>query len=132
MKESIIDIGLAIKSHIDKEKVNHTRIPAIGRALCSLNSTLRGREGAKQFWIVIGDNRKALQTDGQTVHRDSKMGGVLTRYISGTRSYDQNTINPRGVNHVEVTIHNRATYSQRRKKRREQQQKKAKARTKKN
>lgn len=111
MKESIIDIGLAIKSHIDKEKVNHTRIPAIGRALCSLNSTLRGREGAKQFWIVIGDNRKALQTDGQTVHRDSKMGGVLTRYISGTRSYDQNTINPRGVNHVEVTIHNRATYS---------------------
>lgn len=110
MKEDIYDIGKAIQRHIEKEKTNYTRIPAIGRAYCSLDSTLKGKETAQQFWIVIGDTTKVLRTDGIVVHRDSKMGEVLTRYYSGKRSYTQITKNPKRKNDVEVTIHDRAVY----------------------
>lgn len=110
MKEDIYDIGMAIQRHIEKEKVNFTRVPAIGRAYCSLDSTYKGKEVARQFWVVIGDTRKTLQTDGTVVHRDSKMGEVLTKYHSGTRNYTQMMINPRRENYVKVTIHNRAIY----------------------
>ncbi len=101
---------MAIQRHIEKEKVNFTRVPAIGRAYCSLDSTYKGKEVARQFWVVIGDTRKTLQTDGTVVHRDSKMGEVLTKYHSGTRNYTQMMINPRRENYVKVTIHNRAIY----------------------
>ena len=110
MKEDLYDIGLAIQRHIDKEKYSHTRIPAIGRAYCSLNSSYRGRESAQQFWIVIGDTTKTLRTDGIIVHRDSRMGEVLAKYYSGVRRYTQITINPSRKNDVDVTIHNRAVY----------------------
>lgn len=110
MKEDLYDIGMAIQRHIEKEKVNYTRVPAIGRAYCSLDSSYKGKEGARQFWVVIGDTRKTLQTDGTVVHRDSKMGEVLTKYHSGTRNYTQMMINPRRENNVKVTIHNRAVY----------------------
>lgn len=110
MKEDIYDIGLAIQRHIEKEKVNHARVPAIGRAYCSLDSSYRGKEPAKQFWIVIGDTTKTLKTDGIVVHRDSKMGEVLAKYYSGKRRYTQITINPRRKNDVDVTIHDRAVY----------------------
>ena len=110
MKENLNDIGMAIQRHIDKEKANYTRVPAIGRACCSLNSTLKGEETARQFWIVIGDTRKTLQTDGTVVHRDSKMGEVLAKYYTGKRQYTQITKEPRRENNVEVTIHNRAVY----------------------
>lgn len=110
MKEDIYDIGMAIQRHIEKEKANYTRVPAIGRAYCSLDSSYKGKEGARQFWVVIGDTRKTLQTDGTVVHRDSKMGEVLTKYHSGTRNYTQMMINPRRENFVKVTIHNRAVY----------------------
>lgn len=110
MKEDLYDIGMAIQRHIDKEKFSHTRIPAIGRAYCSINSTYRGREAAQQFWIVIGDTTKTLKTDGIIVHRDSRMGEVLAKYHSGVRRYTQITINPRRKNDVDVTIHNRAVY----------------------
>ncbi len=43
MKEDIYDIGMAIQSHISKEKANHTRVPAIGRAVCSLDSSYHNR-----------------------------------------------------------------------------------------
>lgn len=110
MKEDIYDIGMAIQSHISKEKANHTRIPAIGRAVCSLDSTYRGKESAQQYWVVIGDTTKTLRTDGVVVHRDSKMGEVLSKYYTGTRKYTQITKNPRRTNDVNVTIHNRAVY----------------------
>ena len=110
MKEDIYDIGLAIQHHIESEKTNYVRVPAIGRAYCSLNSTYRGKEPAQQFWVVIGDTTKTLRTDGIVVHRDSKMGEVLAKYYTGTRKYTQITKNPRQINDVEVTIHNRAVY----------------------
>lgn len=110
MIEDIYDIGKAILRHIEKEKANYTRVPAIGRAFCSLDSTLKGKEPAQQFWIVIGDTTKVLRTDGIVVHRDSKMGEVLTRYYSGKRNYTQITKNPKRKNDVEVTIHDRAIY----------------------
>ena len=110
MKEDVYDIGMAIQRHIDKEKANYTRVPAIGRAYCSLDSTYKGKESARQFWVVIGDTRKTLQTDGTVVHRDSKMGEVLTKYHSGNSNYTQMMINPRQENNVKVTIHNRAVY----------------------
>ena len=110
MKENLFDIGKAIQRHIEKEKFNYTRVPAIGRALCSLKSTYRGQEPVQQYWMVIGDTRKTLQTDGVVVHRDSKMGGILSRYYSGIRNYTQVTKNPKRTNEVEVTIYNRAEY----------------------
>ena len=48
MKENLFDIGKAIQRHIEKEKFNYTRVPAIGRALCSLKSTYRGQEPVQQ------------------------------------------------------------------------------------
>ena len=110
MKEDLFDIGMAIQRHIEKEKANYTRVPSIGRAYCSLDSSYKGKEDARQFWVVIGDTRKTLQTDGTVIHRDSKMGEVLTKYYSGTRSYTQMMISPRRENYVKVTIHNRAVY----------------------
>jgi len=109
-KEDFYDIGEAIQSHIEKEKASYTRVPAVGRAYCSLNSTLRGKEDAKQFWIVIGDTRYTLQNDGNIIHRDSKMGEILTKYHSGTRSYNQPQKYTKKVNTVNVTIHNREDY----------------------
>lgn len=108
--ESLNDIGMAIQHHIEKEKSSYTRVPAIGRAYCSLESTLRGKEKAQQFWIVIGDTRYTLQTDGSIVYRDSKMGGVLMKYRSGTRRYEQPQKYIKKVNVVDVTIHNIAEY----------------------
>lgn len=110
MKEDIYDIGLAIQDHLKKEKTNHSRVLAIGRAMCSLDSTYRGKEGPEQFWVAIGDTSKALQSDGVVVHRDSKMGEVLVKYRSGNREYTQITKNPRRENHVKVSIHNHAEY----------------------
>lgn len=49
MKESLHNIGKAIQRHIEKEKASYTRIPAIGRAYCSLDSTLRGKGGLNSF-----------------------------------------------------------------------------------
>lgn len=51
MKESLHDIGKAILRHIEKEKASYMRIPAIGRAFCSLDSTLRGKEGANSLGL---------------------------------------------------------------------------------
>lgn len=110
MKESINKIGMAIQSHIRKEKVNYARVLAIGRALCSVKSSVFGDRGTGQYWIVVGDSRNALATDGQVVMRDSLFGGVLTKNFSGKRGYTLMTKNPRRKNEVEVTIHNRATY----------------------
>lgn len=110
MNESIVAIGRAIQSHINKEKVNYARVLAIGRAVCSVKSSIYGNRGTDQYWIVVGDSRKALATDGQVVMRDSLFGGVLTKYYSGKRGYTLMTKNPRRKNEVEVAIHNRATY----------------------
>lgn len=111
MKEKIYEIGKAIERHINLEKANYARVYAIGRALCNVKSSMYGERGTYQYWIVLGDSRLALQTDGQVIQRDSLFGGVLTKYYSGKRGYTQTTKNPRGKNEVEVTIYNRAAYN---------------------
>ena len=110
MKETISEIGRNIDSHIKQEKQNYARVFAIGRAFCKLNSSMYGQMWPQQYWIVIGDHRKALASDGQVVQRDSKFGEILTKYYSGKRSYDQTTKPTRKINHVYVEIYNRATY----------------------
>lgn len=111
MKEKIYNIGKAIERHINLEKLNYAQVYAIGRALCSVKSSMYGERGTEQYWIVLGDSRNALATDGQVILRDSLFGGVLTKYYSGRRKYTQITNNPKGKNEVEVTIHNRASYN---------------------
>ena len=85
MKEKIYEIGKAIERHINLEKANYVRVYAIGRALCNVKSSMYGERGTYQYWIVLGDSRLALQTDGQVIQRDSLFGGVLTKYYSGKR-----------------------------------------------
>ncbi len=110
MKETIGEIGRNIENHIKQEKQSYARVLAIGRAYCKLKSSMYGQSWPQQYWIVIGDQRKALASDGQVVQRDSKFGEILTKYYSGKRSYDQTTKPIGKINHVDVEIYNRATY----------------------
>ncbi len=112
-REDIYDVASAIDNHIKIEDLNSAHVRAVARAVCSLKASLSGLEryvGLNQYWLVIGDIRYALQTDGKTVSRDSKLGGVLVKHYNGTRSYTVLTKPLNKPNNVDVTIYNRATY----------------------
>ena len=113
-KETFKTIAQAILSHRKHEKTSYTKIPAIGRAYCRVHSSaepLMNGEGA--YWLINKENieRGTVSTEGgQPIYKNSKFGGVLTKYKTGKCSYDTRTKCKR-INHVEVEIFNRTTYS---------------------
>lgn len=111
-KESLQDIGESIQQH-RKHEVGHTNICAIGRAKCNVvNELYPGKDGEQVFWITNREDPHsfAYKGDGVPVYKNTYMGGILSKYHSGTRSYTVKT-KLRRTNNVTVDIYNRATYS---------------------
>ena len=110
--ETLQHIGRSIKSHRTAEEQNYVRVPGIGRALCDITSDqIPTQNGRKVFWLTNNENsRMAYQGDGQSIYKNTKMGGVLSKYSSGKHSYSQMTKIKR-LNNVTVDILSRATYT---------------------
>ena len=121
-KESLYEIGNAIQSHRNMEIYEYIQNCAIARAFCYCSSSLQPeRNGYKTFWLVNKswvqlENRReiALQTDGQPVCKNTRLGEILIRNFSGKHKYTQANI--RGyrlgkANEMEIDIFNRAQYN---------------------
>ncbi len=114
-KEGFAEIGLAIQNHRNLEKKKHIRLVAVARSLCTVKSTKKFN-GTQQFWIINNEysyNQEPLIGDGQPVYKNSKMGGIITMQNSGTHHYDiPSPYFKKNIrNSVDVTIHNKATYT---------------------
>lgn len=110
--ETLQHIGRSIKSHRTAEEQNYARVIGIARALCDITSDqIPTQNGHKVFWLTNNENsRMAYQGDGQSIYKNTKMGGVLSKYSSGKHSYSQMTKIKR-LNNVTVDILSRATYT---------------------
>lgn len=126
MKESLVDIGFAIKNHREKERNSSADVFAVGRAFCNQNGT------DYQFWLlplsyddlkrhkiyditgsVIGSvqaQNGALEIDGKPVFINSKIGELLSVNHGGTHEFKVKKINGKGFITNTVTINNRANY----------------------
>lgn len=111
-KENIEDIGDAIKKHRSREVYNFSPNCAVARVSCNVTNKIHPNlNGEKIYWLINDeDTRRAYKGDGFPVYKNTPMGGVLSTYHSGIRSFDTRTTY--GLrNAVTVDIHNRATYS---------------------
>lgn len=110
-KDTLQSIGRSIKSHRTAEEQNYARVLGIARALCDITSDYcPAQNGRKVFWLTNKENTKhAYHGDGNSVYKNTKMGGVLSAYSSGEHTYSQKTITKK-VNNITVNILNRATY----------------------
>lgn len=111
-KETLQNIGISIKSHRTAEEQEHKRVLGIARALCDVTSDLLPEQnGQKTFWLVNTENSKmAYHGDGKSIYKNSKLGGVLSKYSSGKHTYSQKTLIKK-VNNVTVNIFSRTTYT---------------------
>lgn len=111
-KDTLQDIGRAIKSHRAAEERNYIRVPGIARALCDITSdNLPDQNGRAVFWIINTENSKmAYHGDGRSVYKNTLMGGILSKYDSGEHKYSQKTLLKK-INNVTVNILSRATYT---------------------
>lgn len=113
-QESFVEIGLSIKSHRDRELLERVAVSAIGRSLCDFRST-KGFNGIQAFWLLNREPssiNKPLFDCGQPVYKNSKLGGYLTKYMSGSHSYEVKAPNSKRItNQVNFSIINKATYS---------------------
>ncbi len=111
-KDTLQSIGRSIKSHRTAEEQNYARVLGVARALCDITSDYcPAQNGRKVFWLTNKENTKhAYHGDGNSVYKNTKMGGVLSAYSSGEHTYSQKTITKK-VNNITVNILNRATYT---------------------
>lgn len=121
-KESLYEIGNSIQLHRNMEIHEYVQNCAIARASCHYSSSLHPEKSGEQtFWLVNKswaqyNNRRdmALQTDGQSVYKNTRMGEILVKYYSGKQKYTQTNLKgyKKGrVNEVEIEIYNRAQYN---------------------
>lgn len=125
-KETIIQIGDSINSHVEQERQNRINNRAFARSTCSLSPTLLS-EPTVTIWLTNQEDyqgsrisrdfpgsgvvfhsghRTALSgPEIKTVYKNTILGEVLTKYVSGKHKYK----NPKGKE-ITVDIHNRATY----------------------
>lgn len=120
-KESIYKIGSSIAQHRRKEKDEFVTNTAVARALCERKSSIDPKlDGVNVYWLVNKEYnnlsnkaRKPLAGDGISVYKNTKMGGVLSTFTSGTHPYTvSNLVNHRKgvVNEMEITIFNHSKY----------------------
>lgn len=126
MKESLIDIGFAIKNHREKERNSSADVFAVGRAYCTQN----GKE--QQFWLIPTSyeslkriynyditgtitrsqiiQKGPLTTDGQPISINTKLGELLALNHSGSHEFKVPNRNGKSdiINHI--TINNRSSY----------------------
>lgn len=129
-KENIEQIASSIDRHTKEEIANYLSNRAFARACCTTKST---REGVSEkiFWLTNEQNTRGLQThrdwtgngvsvctsakttlesDGQPLYKNTKLGGILTMHYEGTHRYTTRTITKK-INDIDITIHNRSIYS---------------------
>lgn len=124
-KENIRQIGDSIQSHVEKEHRGNISNRAFARATCTLSSA-RIPAFVNTFWLtnredyqgykerrdftgtgtIIELGRKtALQdSDGKPVYKNTKLGEVLIKFLSGSHKY----MAPAGE--MTLEIHNRSQY----------------------
>ena len=126
MKESLIDIGIAIKNHRERERNSNADVFAVGRAYCNQN----GKE--QQFWLIptsyeslkriysyniTGSVERSqtiqkgpLTTDGQPISINTRLGELLALNHGGSHEFKVPNLNGRNdiINHI--TIFNRSSY----------------------
>lgn len=124
-KEDIKQIGLSISSHASQENKEGIANRAFARAKCVLSSA-NTPEREWTFWLTNKEDyqgmrmqrdftgsgtvyqlgrKTALQSsDGQPVYKNTRLGEVLTKYVSGTHSYSA----PGGLHTLEII--NRSSY----------------------
>lgn len=124
-KESVLQIGTSIHEHTTGERKGNITNRAFARATCTITSRImpekvqtiwllnredyQGYKERRDFTgtgIVIQSGHKtALQNSpGMSIYKNTKMGEILTKFVSGHHSY----VAPGGE--IKVDIHNRATY----------------------
>lgn len=129
-KEHIEQIAYSIDSHTKEERAKHMSNRAFARACCTTESTFGG-VSEKIFWLTNEQNTRGLQThrdwtgsglractgakttlesDGQPIYKNTKLGGILTMYHEGTHHYATKT-QTKKTNDINITIHNRSVYS---------------------
>lgn len=120
-KENIEKIASSIDYHAKMEKAQYVRNRAFARACCTIEGGLE-----KTFWLTNEENTRGLriqreglgsgacaytgvkttlESDGQPIYKNTKLGEVLTMYYSGTRYYTTGT-----NTNIKITIHNRSVY----------------------
>ncbi len=129
-KEDIGQIANSIDSHTRKELKEGLYNRAFARARCSVNATYGGNL-EQVFWLVNSQNTRGLQikkdftgtgsyvsagfkttleTDGQAVYKNTKLGEILTKAYQGTYHYTTRTSLKR-MNDIAISIHNRSVYT---------------------
>lgn len=130
IKENIEQIAKSIEKHAKSEIANYIRNRAIARACCTVNATYGGVMD-KIFWLINSQNNRGivigrdfsgsgasvskgykttLESDGQPVYKNTKLGEILIKAYQGTHRYTtKNNINR--TNEIDITIHNRSAYS---------------------
>lgn len=111
-KQSLINIGYAIKNHRSREVYNYSQNCAVARVSCNVANKIHpNQNGEKIYWLINDENTsRAYKGDGFPVYKNTPMGSVLSTYHSGIRNFDTRTTYALR-NAVTVNIHNRATYS---------------------
>ena len=121
-KETLYDIASSIDRHRRKEKAEFVKNTAVARALCERKSSMDPKlDGVNVYWLVNKEYdqrsnpaRLPLKGDGVSVYKNTKMGGLLSKFTSGTHSYTvTNLANKRKgvVNEMEMTIFNHSKYN---------------------
>ena len=129
-KETILDIARSIDSRARDERTNYYSNRAIARCLVNMHSSFaNSKEGVNVCYltnyqditgITVRDftgsgafrqtGPKKTSSIGQSVYKNTRLGGILSKYYQGTHSFPHITRNPRRQTEITVEIFNRATY----------------------
>lgn len=95
--EQPYDIAKSIEKHYRREKQWNVPIRAIGRVRGYLKATYPQPgipEGDTTFWLTNEPSPNVHATyreDGFPIYKNTKMGGILTKYHQGSKSYTTET-----------------------------------------
>jgi hypothetical protein len=125
MKENIEQIARSIQNHVKQEISQGFSNQAFARAKCEVDrmervfwltnaQNVRGMRMTRDFTgsgtIATAGIRTTLESDGQPIYKNTKVGEILTKAFSGTYYYTTLNNIKRQEEH-ELTIYNRATYN---------------------
>lgn len=129
-KETILDIARSIDGRARDERTNYYSNRAIARCLVNMHSSIaNAKEGVNVCFLtnyqdISGTTRrdftgsgayyqtglKKTSSIGQSVYKNTRLGGILSKYYQGTHSFPHITRNPRRETEITVQVLNRAIY----------------------
>lgn len=127
-----MQIGVSINEHTSKERMHDISNRAFARATCTVcgekcpekvdtywllnRENYQGHREQRDFTgtgIIIhtGHNSALQDVDGQLIYKNTKMGEILTKFVSGSHKYmAPDKYRKKCFHELVVDIHNRATY----------------------